>query len=72
MSFIDNINSGLFPFVSVCLCVRFFFSIQIRNESRNKKAVLQAVPPPPTPPTEEAVILRSPHDLGVSNVLEPS
>ena len=25
MSFIDNINSGLFPFVSVCLCVRSFF-----------------------------------------------
>ena len=55
----------------VCVCV-FFFPIQIRNESRNKKAVLQAVPPPPTPPTEEAVILRSPHDLGVSNILVPS
>lgn len=40
--------------------------IKIRNESRNKKAVLQAVPPPPTPPTEEEVILRSPHDLGES------
>lgn len=66
MPYIVDFNSRLSSFLFV-----FFFPIQIRNESRSKKAVLQAAPLTPSPPAEEAVIVQSPHDLGVSIIFAP-